>query len=695
MYNTKRNIIVGVVYRVPNSNLEIFNTEFTDLLKHLTQENKRVYITGDYNLDLLKYEKHRPTSDFIETLYSHNFMHMVNKPTRVTQHSATLIDNIFTNEFCDDLKHHQGIFYTDLSNHFPIFHINQHLNPQYETDNYILKRIMHPTNIADFVTECNSMDWASIVCLNDAQLAYTSFHDTFSKIYNRHFPLKRFKFSYRNRKPWLTNELKMLIKQKNKMFIKQKKYQTDNNINEYKLFRNKLNKTLHNAERNHYHNLLEEHKSDLKKSWNILKTVINKKVHKKNPAYFRYNNSILKDKEVIAERFNDFFVNVGPQLARKIQTCNKSPLDYMHNKVMDSFYISPSTEDEVSKTILNLKNSSAGWDGFHASAIKKVSTSIAVPIMHICNLSFLTGVFPFELKIANVLPLFKSGDDTIFTNYRPVSVLPLISKIIERLMYNRLLNFINKHNLLYAYQFGFRQKYSTYMALLTLVDKISTALDEGDKVIGIFLDFSKAFDTVDHSILLSKLEFYGIRGISLSWFESYLSGREQFVTYSEVSSKKAKITCGVPQGSILGPLLFLLYINDLASVVPVAFALLFADDTNLFYRGKYITELVDTVNRELGYISKWLNANKLSLNIDKTNYIIFIRSNKQMNDLNVLIKGIPIQRVFTTKFLGVLLDSHLNWKDQLTYIGSKLSKCCGILLKARRYLQKKSLINLY
>ena len=262
-------------------------------------------------------------------------------------------------------------------------------------------------------------------------------------------------------------------------------------------------------------------------------------------------------------------------------------------------------------------------------------------------------------------------------------------------MYNSLVSYFDKYNILYQNQFSFRQGHSSHYALITLVNKITQSLDLGDMVIGIFLDLKKSFNTVNHKILVKKLYSYGIRGQSINWFKSYLENRSQYVTYNEKRSDIKNIICGVPQGSILGPLLFLIYINNFASVSSKLYYVLFADDTNVFIFGNNLRKLINTLHIDLDQLYAWLQSNKLTLHLLKTHYMMFHRAKQKHMDVKLCINKVPIQQVDNTKFLGVIIDDNLNWSNHISYINSKIAKGIGIICRARKFFSKSALYYLY
>ena len=694
-FGLEKNVLVGVIYRPPNTDISEFNEIVSDLLKKLKAEKKYVHIMGDVNINLINMDKHIATQDFVDTLLQFGMIPTISKPTRVTKSSATLIDNIFTNLVKNSSSVFSGVLYTDLTDHFPVFFIDTSTSLQL-TDSVIRKRVYSDVNINKFNQGLSSTDWSQVLSADDAQKAYTNFHDIMTKLYNECFPLKEFKLGYLTRKPWLSEGMKRQIKIKNRLYRRYLRSDNPEHHMIYKRFRNVLHNKLHIAEKAHYDKLINDNKHNLKKSWKILKDIINKKKSSSCFSKFVVNKSITTDKQKIAEGFNNFYINVGPDLASNIPNVNCSPADLLKDRVVNNLLLNEVCLDELEKCVLSLKDSSAGWDNFTSNVIKKSFVKIKFPLLHIINLSFSTGVFPLELKVARVIPLFKSGLSTLFSNYRPVSVLPALSKIFERLLYARLLKFINDNNVLYKFQFGFREGHSPNLALMLLVDKISRALEDGDFVLGLFLDFSKAFDTVNHEILFTKLEFYGVRGLSLNLFKSYLGGRKQFVEYNGASSSQSDIICGVPQGSILGPLLFLIYINDLAHASEKIFSILFADDSNLFLSGKDPDQLIRTMNVELIHIVKWLQVNKLSINLKKTHFMIF-RKRKVKITLKekIFINNVKISQIEKTKFLGVMIDHNLTFINHMKYTKGKIAKAIGILYRGKKFFNEITMKTLY
>ena len=307
------------------------------------------------------------------------------------------------------------------------------------------------------------------------------------------------------------------------------------------------------------------------------------------------------------------------------------------------------------------------------SIIKESILIISEPLAHIMNLSSAYGIVPDQIKIARVVPLFNADDLSLFTNYRPVSILPSFSKFLERIIYSRIIDYLSNLHILCDNQFGFRKNHSTMLALIDLHDKISSALDNGELAVGVFLDLSKAFDTVDHSILFDKLEHYVIRGLALKWIKSYFSNRLQFVEYNGHVSSRTNISCGVPQGSILGPLFFWLYINDINNASKILQLILFADDTNGFLSHKDADCLANILNTELNKLSIWLRANKLSLNLEKTKFIVFKPSQKRTShDIQLLINNYKLDQVKETVFLGVILDENLNCRSEISHVANKV-----------------------
>ena len=360
-----------------------------------------------------------------------------------------------------------------------------------------------------------------------------------------------------------------------------------------------------------------------------------------------------------------------------------------------TMFLDPVSDTEIINIIKSsASKSSVDCHNISMSLIKHTVEYIAKPMAHICNLSFETGIFPDLMKMAKVVPLFKSGKNNIFSNYRPVSLLPQLSKVLEKLFNNRLEKFLNKNNILSHTQYGFRENRSTSMALMELLEDVTQSLDKKMSTIGVFIDLKKAFDTIDHGILLRKLYHYGLRGVSNDWIKSYLQSKKQYVKIYYCESDPMNVVCGVPQGSILGPKLFILYINDMCNVSSLLKFILFADDTNIFCSGYDLQELSTLFTNELKKLKDWFAVNLLSLNVAKTNYMVFSKTNN-VQHLKIEINNTEISRVNVTKFLGVLIDEKLNWKKHIGLVLTKLSKSMFMLNRAKHILNYDAMLTLY
>ena len=373
----------------------------------------------------------------------------------------------------------------------------------------------------------------------------------------------------------------------------------------------------------------------------------------------------------------------------------------LKNKPTSKLCFQEINESTVKKIIDGLPSkSSCGHDNISLKITKFLKNLISLPLSIIINQTLNTGIFPDTLKVAKVRPLYKKGDDRSFSNYRPISLLPSFSKIFEKVIYQQTYSYFQTHNLLYSSQYGFRSGHSTELAGLEIVDRIIQELDKNEIPINIYLDLSKAFDTLDHDILLQKLKFYGITGINLDVFKNYLSGRRQYVEFENVNSDIMHIKTGVPQGSVLGPLLFIVYINDIANASNIFKCISYADDTTLtsilsLFGLNNTPHMYDNINTELDKISEWLKINKLSLNVDKTKFMLFHMPQKNIETPIIIIDNTVIECVDSFNFLGIYLDKYMNWKRHTDYIATKISKSIGILNRLKHILPTEIKLMIY
>ena len=667
----KYNIIIGFIYRHPCMDLEDFNECYLNiLLEKLSKENKTVFLLGDFNIDLLKYDKHNSTNEFLDTLSSNYFLPLILLPTRITVSSKTLIDNIFTNKISQDVI--SGNISASISDHLPQFSIIADIfsNTPFPKSN-IFERDWSNFDQQNFVLDFFSIDWKLNLNLENKDIneSFTSFLDTMNQILDRYAPYKKlskYQLKFKN-KPRLSKGLQKSIQIKNvffKKYIRAKDEATKIKFHDkYKEYRNLLSTLMKKSKENYYNNFFQTNLKNIRNTWKGIKSLIsNSDYGLFVPQNIYSNGTQTTDPKNIANAFNDYFCTVANDIQSSIRFSFKSYEDYLSNSNAKSFFISPTDSIEVFDIISNLSTEkSQGPSGIPMKVLCLLNNDISPLLADLFNKSFITGIFPSALKIARIIPIHKKDSKLECGNYRPISILSNLDKILEKLMYKRLYSFLEANNIIYNLQFGFRKNYSTTLALLSLTENINQQVDNGKFGCGIFVDFQKAFDTVDHTILLNKLCHYGIRGKSNDWFKSYLFDRKQFVAINGFNSDLKDIKCGVPQGSVLGPLLFLIYINDLYTSIKFCKVHHFADDTNLLHFTDSVKSLNKSINYDLKQLVHWLNANKIALNMSKTELVFFKPRKKQSDfDLNIKLARKSLYPTSSVKYLGIKIDSNLN-----------------------------------
>lgn len=513
-------------------------------------------------------------------------------------------------------------------------------------------------------------------------------------------PIKQVRLKQRT-EPWFNSEIFDKIHRRDKALYQYKRDKTNELKTIYNKFRNETQKCIHNAKRDYIKGQLEENKGCIKKVWKTLKSIGIPSKHRASSSNIglkdRNESEINFDKQYVSNKFNNFFCSIASELVNKLPKVTKFDskcINEFYSNLgvkKDSFNFDLVSEDLILKKLLNINTSKAtGHDLIDAKFVKDGGTEIVVPFTYIINLSINSATVPDDFKVAKVIPLYKKGDKNYEGNYRPVSVLPTLSKIFERIAYEQVSEYMKCNDLLYEYQSGFRETFSTDTAVINLTDTIRLNLDKGLHTGMVLIDLQKAFDTVNHSILLTKLEAIGMQPSAVSLIKSYLANRTQYVITGGVTSDTRNILCGVPQGSILGPLLFLIYVNDMKAALSCDL-MLYADDSALIVTGKDVKDIEYRLSQEMQKCSDWLINNRLSLHLGKTEAILFSskRAHSKLPPLNVMCNGIPIKQQTSVKYLGSIIDQTLSGLEMATNAIKKINAGIKFMYRKQGYLGYK------
>jgi hypothetical protein len=682
-----KQLLITALYRCHSLKKTEFTLYFKDLLR-MNRKLKNHLIIGDFNIDINSNET--MDQEFLQILLENGYYPGFNKTTRPANsdiNKGTCIDNIYIK--LQQMEHKNFTLAIPFNDHYPILmslkktkKINKPNTYKY-IDYNKLAEIGKNTNWTDIqYNDPNTAIDQLIIkikqCISKSEILNKS---------NKTIP----------RKSWITKAIIKSCLTKERLY-KQWKKDPNNTLKKdaYKNYAKILHKTINIARNSHEKKLIEKNQNNQKNLWNIINTKLGKNIKNDNHInYLKHDNIKITNPDNIAENMNKYFCSIGKKMRNKIQKPQNENIQ-MPPMNDSSLYLFPTNSNEIREIIRCLKNKKGGIDGIDAQVLKTLQEYTSQPLANIFNKCIENGIWPDALKAAEVIPIHKGKEKHLPSNYRPISLISNIAKIFEKLLHKRLLNFLEKNNIISVKQFGFRKNKSTKDALNYVTNLIYNQLDKSKPIAATFLDLAKAFDTVDHTILLNKLYNYGIRGNANKLFESYLSNRKQRVKVNNTYSNFDKIETGVPQGTVLGPLLFIIYINDLFSILPEETIISFADDTAVIVKGNNWKEVESKMNIYLYKISIWLALNKLSLNIDKTVYMEFgCTQNSTPKNLNIKIQDKDLTRVDNTKYLGIIIDSNLRWENHITHIYNKTKYLIFVFYKLAKILTQDILKMLY
>lgn len=623
--------------------------------------------------------------EFLNLLKTYDIIPTIKDYTRITKRSKTCLDNIIINR---DVSFTVKIIDSHISDHFAQYIMLESFKNK-EQVNYVLKRNFSDNNINLFCQALNLETWEQVFDAEDVDTKWEFFINIFMHYFYVYFPIKKFYKKTKNQCRY-SQEIEK-CKDKLNLFSILSKYSIECEA-EYKNIKSHYHKLLKNSKTHSYQTRLNSADNKSKVTWQIVNELTNGNNSRANLPQ--------GDREKLAEEFNQHFANSAHNMIQNnSQNCNSHKIDFNTK----SIYLEPVSEEELHLIAKNFKNKKCcGEDLVPLFLIKKCIIYLASPLADIINTSLKEGKYPSKLKNSIIIPIHKTGNFDLIENYRPISQLSSFSKFFEKVYSTRLIRFFDNHKLLSLFQHGFLKDKSIETAIFEFTETILTALESGELTCCLFLDLSKAFDCLNHDILLEKLYKYGVRGVALSWLKSYLTDRSQRVVLrdgsSEAYSSRMYTSLGVPQGSVLGPLLFVIFVNDLPIVLNNTqnTMISYADDNNVLIRGKSIPSIMTRGDEQFCQIDMWYSNNSLTLNTDKTQ-CIFFRTTHNKSDFpdKISLKNTQITTTNCTKLLGIYIDSCLKWNYQIENTSSKLSSACYALRVLTRYMDYKTVKLVY
>lgn len=697
------NVKYGVtcVYRPPSTNIKSFIYDLEQYISSNTNKQIELFI-GDININILQKNDY-DTNLYLSTLNFYGFESTINGPTRVTSNTSTCLDHIFLkNKLKSNAQEYSTfIIETDLTDHFPIM-INIYSDYIVRTnDNKTVTKTVEKFNELLFRDQISKQSWTTVFGSNSVEEAAEEFSYIMENIVDQSKERKNIVVKENKKlKPWITQAIISSIKTRDKMKKKLLKNYSIEYEQSYKDYRNNLCRIMNKCKYDYFRNQIDNNKNNLKKIYQIISVATDGKQNKKDNIFHIKDNdgNQFTNNTDMANYCNKFFIEIGTKMQEKISKPeNKFKIQYNSTS---SMFLSPVSNEELIMHIKSLKNNAApGPDGITSKLIKKFHKFLLEPLKFIINLCFETGRVPKCFKTSIVTPIHKSDDKAKITNYRPITVINNFSKIFEKCLRDRLYEFYVNNNILSKNQFGFCSGLSTTDAICELTGHITNNLDTHKKCLSVFLDLAKAFDTVPHDSLLGVLETYGIRGSVLGVFESYLVDRMQRLRMGDVLSDSLKIQIGIPQGTVLGPLLFNSYINSLTNMNILGGKVVsYADDTVVIFTGETWEEVFKLTGRGIKEIKYWLDSFSLTLNLKKTNYIAYSLTAANRPYFNSIpIEGWEneIKEVEFTKYLGVNIDRHLKWNHHILALSKNIRKLIHKFYTLREIMGAGLLIDVY